>query len=61
MLCVMLGSLLASAGGHGLVSDTLGLFVGLLSVAATIGILTKFVRIPYTVALVVAEDPAEHA
>jgi CPA1 family monovalent cation:H+ antiporter len=45
---------LGSIGGHGLVSDTVALFVALLGFAATVGILTKFVRIPYTVALVLA-------
>ena len=36
-----------AAGDHGLVSDTVGLFTALLGFAATVGILTKFVRIPY--------------
>ncbi len=33
-----------AAGDHGLVSDTVGLFTALLGFAATVGILTKFVR-----------------
>jgi CPA1 family monovalent cation:H+ antiporter len=47
-------AVLASIGEHGLVSDTVASFVALLGFAATVGILTKFVRIPYTIALVVA-------
>jgi CPA1 family monovalent cation:H+ antiporter len=50
----MSAAVLASIGGHGLVSDTVALFVALLGFAATVGILTKFVRIPYTIALVLA-------
>jgi CPA1 family monovalent cation:H+ antiporter len=46
--------LLAAVGGHGLVSDTVGMFVALLGFAATVGVLTKFVKIPYTIALVLA-------
>lgn len=45
---------LATAGEHGLVSDTVGLFVALLAFAVTVAVLTKFVRIPYTIALVLA-------
>ncbi|MHC4419957.1 MAG: hypothetical protein ACYS1E_05120, partial [Planctomycetota bacterium] len=45
---------LGSIGEHGLVSDTVAMFVALLGFAATVGILTKFVKVPYTVALVVA-------
>ncbi|MHC4219781.1 MAG: cation:proton antiporter domain-containing protein, partial [Planctomycetota bacterium] len=47
-------ALLASIGDHGLVSDTVAMFVALLGFAATVGILTKFIRIPYTIALVLA-------
>jgi CPA1 family monovalent cation:H+ antiporter len=50
----MSGAVLGSIGEHGLVSDTVALFVALLGFAATVGILTKFVRIPYTIALVLA-------
>jgi CPA1 family monovalent cation:H+ antiporter len=50
----MSGAVLASIGEHGLVSDTVAIFVALLGFAATVGILTKFIKIPYTVALVVA-------
>ncbi len=46
--------LLASSGHHGLVSNTLSVFVALLGFAATVAVLTKFVRIPYTIALVLA-------
>jgi CPA1 family monovalent cation:H+ antiporter len=47
-------AVLASLGEHGLVSDTVAVFVALLGFAATVGILTKFIKIPYTIALVVA-------
>jgi CPA1 family monovalent cation:H+ antiporter len=50
MVCAFLGSI----GGHGLVSDTVAMFVVLLGFAATVAILTKFIRVPYTIALVVA-------
>jgi len=46
--------ILASTGEHGLVSNTVGMFVALLGFAAIIGVLTKFIRIPYTIALVLA-------
>jgi len=46
--------LLASAGHHGLVSETVTIFVVLLAGAAVVGVLTKFIRIPYTIALVLA-------
>ncbi len=45
---------IASADEHGLVSDTVGLFTALLGFAVTVGVLTKFIRIPYTIALVLA-------
>ena len=54
MLCGMTPMLLAATGEHGLVSDTVGMFVALLGFAATVGVLTKFVKIPYTIALVLA-------
>ncbi|MCZ6850401.1 MAG: sodium:proton antiporter [Planctomycetota bacterium] len=50
----MIIAVVASNGEHGLVSNTVGLFVALLGFAATVGILTKFIKIPYTVALVLA-------
>ena len=50
----MIHALLASTDGQGLVSDTMSAFVALLGFAATVGVLTKFVKIPYTVALVLA-------
>lgn len=37
-----------------LVSRTVSVFIALLGFAATVGVLTKFVRIPYTIALVLA-------
>lgn len=40
--------------GSDLVSHTLSVFIALLGFAATVGVLTKFIRIPYTVALVLA-------
>jgi CPA1 family monovalent cation:H+ antiporter len=54
ILSRMSWAVLASIGEHGLVSDTVATFVALLGFAATVGILTKFIKIPYTVALVVA-------
>ncbi len=54
MLWGMTPMLLAAIGEHGLVSDTVGMFVALLGFAATVGVLTKFVKIPYTIALVLA-------
>ena len=55
----MLTTLLAAAdsaqkGHHGIVSDTVSVSIALLGFAATVGVLTKFVRIPYTIALVLA-------
>jgi CPA1 family monovalent cation:H+ antiporter len=47
------GLLLASTG-HGDLTETVHVTVGLLSVAVIIGVLTRFVRVPYTVALVLA-------
>ncbi len=54
MLWGMTPTLLAAIGEHGLVSGTVGMFVALLGFATTVGVLTKFVRIPYTIALVLA-------
>ncbi|MHC4447095.1 MAG: cation:proton antiporter [Planctomycetota bacterium] len=54
ILWPMLGAVPGSNGDHGLVSETVGLFVALLGFAATVAVLTKFVKIPYTVALVLA-------
>lgn len=45
---------IASANDHGLVSDTVGLFTAMLGFAVTVGVLTKFIRIPYTITLVLA-------
>jgi CPA1 family monovalent cation:H+ antiporter len=49
----MTASLLAAAA-HGELTDTVHVTVGLLAVAVVIGVLTRFVRVPYTVALVLA-------
>ncbi len=45
---------LAASESHGAVADAVHVTVGLLAIAAVIGVLTKFVRIPYTIALVLA-------
>ncbi len=45
--------LLASFGQHGLISHTVELAVTLLVIAAATGVAVRFVKIPYTVALVV--------
>ncbi len=51
MLCLMISMLAESVGGeHGVVSEAVRLFVALLGFAVTVGVLTKFIRIPYTVA-----------
>ncbi|MCH8342845.1 MAG: sodium:proton antiporter [Planctomycetes bacterium] len=50
----MIIAVVGSNGEHGLVSNTVGLFVALLGFAVTVGVLTKFIKIPYTVALVLA-------
>jgi CPA1 family monovalent cation:H+ antiporter len=55
----MLTTLLAAAdtaqgADHKIVSDTVSISIALLGFAATVGILTKFIRIPYTIALVLA-------
>ena len=54
MLCGVIIAVVGSNGEHGLVSNTVGLFVALLGFAVTVGVLTKFIKIPYTVALVLA-------
>ncbi|MFT5205380.1 MAG: CPA1 family monovalent cation:H+ antiporter, partial [Phycisphaerales bacterium] len=46
--------ILASAEHHGVVSTTLTTFISLLAFAAVIGVLAKFVKVPYTIALVLA-------
>lgn len=45
---------LASTGHHGQVSETITIFVALLGGAAIVGVMTKFIRLPYTIALVLA-------
>ena len=45
---------MASSGHHGIVSETITQFVALLGGAAVVGVLTKFIKIPYTIALVLA-------
>ncbi len=45
---------IASTGHHGIVSETITHFVALLGGAAVVGVLTKFIKIPYTIALVLA-------
>ncbi len=46
--------MLASVSQHGIVSTTLTTFVSLLAFATVIGVLSKFVKLPYTIALVLA-------
>ncbi len=46
--------MLASIAEHGIVSSTLTIFISLLAFAAVIGVLSKFVKVPYTIALVLA-------
>ena len=45
---------LALTGHHGQVSETITIFVALLGGAAIVGVMTKFIRLPYTIALVLA-------
>ena len=45
---------LALTGHHGQVSETITIFVALLGGAAVVGVMTKFIRLPYTIALVLA-------
>jgi CPA1 family monovalent cation:H+ antiporter len=46
--------MLATAEAHGLVSTALTTFVSLLAFATVVGVCAKFVRVPYTIALVLA-------
>ena len=46
--------MLATAESHGLVSTALTTFVSLLAFATVVGVCAKFVRVPYTIALVLA-------
>ena len=46
--------MLASVSQHGIVSTTLTTFISLLAFATVIGVLSKFVKLPYTIALVLA-------
>lgn len=46
--------MLATAEHHGVVSSTLTIFISLLAFATIVGVLAKFVRVPYTIALVLA-------
>ena len=46
--------MLATAEHHGVVSSTLTIFISLLAFATVIGVFAKFVRVPYTIALVLA-------
>lgn len=46
--------MLASVSQHGIVSTTITTFISLLAFATVIGVLSKFVKLPYTIALVLA-------
>ena len=46
--------ILASAEHHGVVSTTLTTFISLLAFATVVGVCAKFVKVPYTIALVLA-------
>ena len=46
--------MLATAEHHSVVSTTLTTFISLLAFATVVGVLAKFVKVPYTIALVVA-------
>ncbi len=46
--------ILASTEHHGLVSTTLTTFISLLAFATVIGVFSKFIKVPYTIALVLA-------
>ena len=46
--------MLAITEAHGLVSTTLTTFVSLLAFATVVGVFAKFVKVPYTIALVLA-------
>tara|TARA_B100000959_G_scaffold231727_1_gene248342 strand:- start:118 stop:1365 length:1248 start_codon:yes stop_codon:yes gene_type:complete len=46
--------MLATAEHHGVVSTTLTTFISLLAFATVVGVFAKFVKVPYTIALVLA-------
>jgi len=46
--------ILATAQHHGIVSSTLTMFISLLAFATIVGVFAKFVKVPYTIALVLA-------
>ncbi len=46
------GATLATEAAHGEISRTVSVVVGIVAIACVVGVLTKFVRVPYTVALV---------
>jgi CPA1 family monovalent cation:H+ antiporter len=46
--------ILATAEHHGVVSTTLTTFISLLAFATVVGVCAKFVKVPYTIALVLA-------
>jgi CPA1 family monovalent cation:H+ antiporter len=46
--------ILATAQHHGIVSTTLTMFISLLAFATVVGVFAKFVKVPYTIALVLA-------
>jgi CPA1 family monovalent cation:H+ antiporter len=46
--------ILATAEHHGVVSTTLTTFISLLAFATVVGVFAKFVKVPYTIALVLA-------
>jgi CPA1 family monovalent cation:H+ antiporter len=46
--------ILASAAHHGVVSTTLTTFISLLAFATVIGVFAKFIKVPYTITLVLA-------
>ena len=46
--------ILATAQHHGIVSTTLTMFISLLAFATIVGVFAKFVKVPYTIALVLA-------
>ena len=46
--------ILATAEHHGVVSTTLTTFISLLTFATVIGVFAKFIKVPYTIALVFA-------
>ena len=46
--------MLATAEHHGVVSTTLTTFISLLAFATVIGVFAKFIKVPYTIALVLA-------